>query len=1169
MGDERPENVRFLTGFSVGSRIAGYRLEEQIGRGGMAVVFRAQDERLYRQVALKLLAPALAKDEAFRHHFIRESQSAAAVDNPHIIPVYEAGDADGVLFIAMRYVPGGDAGTLVHRQGPLPMARAVAIISGVASALDAAHASGLVHRDVKLTNMLVDARPGRPDHVYLSDFGLAKGALSSADLTGTGHFVGSPTYCAPEQIQGQEVDARTDEYGLACAAFELLSGEPPFPRDDGMAVLYAHLSTPPPRLTELRPGLPPAVDDVLQRALAKSPEDRYASCGEFADALRMAAGLQRYDSDVATALHHRSLVDHQPRLGPDTAETLATRASWTAIPRGEGRPDDAIVQYQQVLADQENRLGPDHADTLATRFSIAQEMAARGDHAAAEDQFRQVLVVQTRTLGSEHPDTLIVRFSVAREMAARGDWTGAEDQLWDVLAVQTRTLGPDHPDALATRFSIAQGMAARGDHASAEEQFREVIAARQRTLGREHPETLIAWFGVAQEMAARGDHAGAEIEFRGMLPYLQRRLGPDHADTLATRFSIAREMAARGDHAGAEDEFREILPHLEQRLGPDHPVTLTLWFSVVREMAARGDRAGAADQFRDMLPYLRRGLGPERPDTLAAAEWIDHMRGQTEPYQMIAAGAGVGDDDPAEVARLPPTENRSTKPVLLLPGGGRPAGSDEPPPGGTSRPPGPEPDRYLVGEMQSRVPAGAEFSLIVSITTESPEPGLAAAPLPGLRTGPQGAQVTLVVRPDTGLLALGELQETVTVPPHGDSRPVRFAFRARAVGLSRIRLTSWLGGTFLAELRLEVSVELGQPTADNQRRSTPIGALQADPGEVTLQVHTDGARYSFQLLSQQYLFGPVVAKSLTEEPGQAVERTVAMLRKMAGDVSGYTPALAARWVRETGAGLWQDLVPKSIQDQYWQLRDSITSFTIACEDDTVPWELLYPLTPTDDAGFLVEQFPVLRRIYDQRRTHRVLVGEARYVVPPGSPANALDEIDAISRILGQPADSTITNLADLLDLLDAGSTGLLHFACHNTFSLEAGGSAIKMVGGALVPQLLNSAVGRRCLAARSPLIFVNACRSAGVSAEYTQMMGWASQFMAAGAGAFLGTLWPVRSSRASMFAEAFYAALVAGADLGRASLTARQATKDDGDPTWLAYTVYGDPTALGIPSSQF
>jgi serine/threonine-protein kinase len=196
MGDEKPDAVRFLTDFSAGSRIAGYRLEEQIGHGGTAVVFRAQDERLPRQVALKILSPALAADEEFRHRFIRESRSAAAVDDPHIIPVYEAGDANGVLFIAMRYVLSGDAGTLVRRLGPLPIARVAAIVSAVASALDAAHAVGLVHRDVKPANMLVDSRPGRPDHVYLSDFGLTKGALSWATDTGAGHFLGTPTYCA-------------------------------------------------------------------------------------------------------------------------------------------------------------------------------------------------------------------------------------------------------------------------------------------------------------------------------------------------------------------------------------------------------------------------------------------------------------------------------------------------------------------------------------------------------------------------------------------------------------------------------------------------------------------------------------------------------------------------------------------------------------------------------------------------------------------------------------------------------------------------------------------------------------------------------------------------------------------------------------------------------------
>ena len=287
----------FSADFSAGSRIAGYQLEERIGQGGMAVVFRARDERLERLVALKILSPALAADESFRQRFIRESRSAAAVDHPHIIPVFEAGESAGVLFLAMRYVPGGDAGTLVRRLGPLPAARAAAIISAMASALDAAHATGLVHRDVKPANMLVDSRPGEPDHVYLSDFGLTKGALTSAELTGTGNFLGTLDYCAPEQIEGGKVDARTDEYALACAAFELLSAQPPFPRNKGMAVAYAQLSAAPPRLTSRRPDLPAPADDVLSRALAKEPAHRYASCGQFAAALRTALRVAQYDPD--------------------------------------------------------------------------------------------------------------------------------------------------------------------------------------------------------------------------------------------------------------------------------------------------------------------------------------------------------------------------------------------------------------------------------------------------------------------------------------------------------------------------------------------------------------------------------------------------------------------------------------------------------------------------------------------------------------------------------------------------------------------------------------------------------------------------------------------------------------------------------------------------------
>ena len=303
-----------LTEFRAGSVLAGYRLEKQVGRGGFAVVFRALDERLGRPVALKILSPALASSSPeFRRRFIVESRAAAAVDDPHIIPVYEAGEADGVLFIAMRYVAGGDLRQVLEREGALPPDRAADFVSPVASALDAAHAAGLVHRDVKPGNILVDARAGRPDHVYLSDFGIVKGAALGS-LTGVGSSnLGTPDYMAPEQISGRPVDGRADQYSLACVTVQLLTGTVPFQRDSLPAVIYAHLSVPPPSLVTLRPDLPAAVDQVVAKAMAKTEEKRYDSCGDFADALREALGLTSY--------HRRSSATTPPRPPPPTTSS--------------------------------------------------------------------------------------------------------------------------------------------------------------------------------------------------------------------------------------------------------------------------------------------------------------------------------------------------------------------------------------------------------------------------------------------------------------------------------------------------------------------------------------------------------------------------------------------------------------------------------------------------------------------------------------------------------------------------------------------------------------------------------------------------------------------------------------------------------------------------------
>jgi serine/threonine-protein kinase len=278
----------------VGTDLGPYRIEAVIGRGGMGVVYLATHAGLDRKVALKLLAPDYADEEAFRARFLRESRMAAAIDHPNIIPIYDAGDVDGVYFLAMRYVEGTDLDTLI-RAGPLAPRTAIGILVQIASALDAAHEAGLVHRDVKPANVLLASGKGvdRADHAYLTDFGLTKHRGSETGLTQGGAFLGTLDYIAPEQVEGKPVDGRADQYALACLAFHGLSGRVPFARETDIAVAMAHLRDAPPSLVELRPELPGAVDGVLARGMAKRPDDRYPDCRALVEDLRAALGISQ------------------------------------------------------------------------------------------------------------------------------------------------------------------------------------------------------------------------------------------------------------------------------------------------------------------------------------------------------------------------------------------------------------------------------------------------------------------------------------------------------------------------------------------------------------------------------------------------------------------------------------------------------------------------------------------------------------------------------------------------------------------------------------------------------------------------------------------------------------------------------------------------------------
>ena len=278
----------------VGTEIAGYRIERVLGRGGMAVVYLAHHERLDRHVALKLLAPELAEDEQFRERFLRESKLAASLDHPNVIPIHDADEADGVLFIAMRYVEGTDLGRLLKGEEPVSPAGTLAILDRVASALDAAHARGLVHRDVKPENVLLaEAAPGEPEHVYLTDFGLSTRLGDEQEADDAAGLLGSLDYLAPEQIRDQPVTAQTDVYALGCVLFRALTGEAPFSGGGRLAVLWGHLEKPPPSASERDPDLPVALDPVLTRAMAKEPRERHESCAALIEQTRDALGLSR------------------------------------------------------------------------------------------------------------------------------------------------------------------------------------------------------------------------------------------------------------------------------------------------------------------------------------------------------------------------------------------------------------------------------------------------------------------------------------------------------------------------------------------------------------------------------------------------------------------------------------------------------------------------------------------------------------------------------------------------------------------------------------------------------------------------------------------------------------------------------------------------------------
>ncbi len=360
------------TGEQSRADVGPYVLGQVLGRGGMGVVYRATHVHLGRDVALKLLAPELNDNDEFRRRFLRESRLAASLDHPNVITVYDAGDFNGTLYIAMRYVDGVDLAQLLRKQGRLEPLAALSLLDQVAAALDAAHEHGLIHRDVKPANVMIAS--GR---CYLTDFGLTKqvgASPASTELTRTGMFLGTLHYSAPEQIQGNEVTASTDIYALGCVLYECLTGVTPFSKESQVALLYAHLSDSPRPPSELRPELPRAIDDVLAKALAKSPQDRYRTCGELMASARSAITRQSQSKTppppVPAPLAEADTLAAQPATSPPPS-----RSGSSVYAAPDERHYEAVIRHMVDQGTVVPILGCRLTGTLPDAEEIAADLA--------------------------------------------------------------------------------------------------------------------------------------------------------------------------------------------------------------------------------------------------------------------------------------------------------------------------------------------------------------------------------------------------------------------------------------------------------------------------------------------------------------------------------------------------------------------------------------------------------------------------------------------------------------------------------------------------------------------------------------------------------------------------------------------------------------------------
>ncbi|MFB7918433.1 tetratricopeptide repeat protein [Streptomyces sp. NPDC056061] len=577
-----------------------YRLLDLIGRGGMGEVWRARDESLGRQVAVKCLKPLGSQhDQSFtrvlRERFRREARVAASLQHRGVTVVHDFGEDEGVLFLVMELLDGRNLSQLLedNEQHPLPVPDVVDIAEQVADALGYTHRQGIVHRDLKPANImrLTDGT------VKICDFGIARLGRDigfTSRLTGTGIAMGTPHYMSPEQISGGQVDHRSDLYSLGCVLYEIATGAPPFDLDDTWGVLVGHRDTEPEPPRTRRAELPGFFDRVVLDLLAKAPAERPADAGD----------LRRRIVTGRTGEQHRP-----------GGRALPLAPSVPGVRPGSGLPDwtRGMTTGHKAVGGLPAIPAPDHGAALTGVWTTAFGTRHLTGH------------VEESSAGSERPtpapellSVLAGRHGAGLDLGRLGRWEEAGEVHREVAAERERVLGPDHPDTLASRYEVGFSLARTGRHQDALREFGRVARGREDVLGADHPDTLAARQETAYVLGQLGRHAEAHQVYAAVLASRERSMGPDHPDTLRCRHNLAVNLSRLGRPEDSCRVAREVASTRARVLGADHPDTLATRYEVGYALGRLGRWTEALRTYQEVVRGRVRSLGPDHPDTLAA-----------------------------------------------------------------------------------------------------------------------------------------------------------------------------------------------------------------------------------------------------------------------------------------------------------------------------------------------------------------------------------------------------------------------------------------------------------------------------------------------------------------------------------------------------------------------